>query len=214
MNTLRLFHCFIEHLTIKIISNRIHMSMLLRTQQISGTSKFQISHCNLKSASQIRILADRSQTLLSRLLQHHILSVHQKRIGSSVGTPDPSPKLIKLRKPVSVWIMDNHSIYIGNIQPCLNDRGGNQHINIPVYKGIHHILQFPLTHLAMSKIHPCVRHQLRNTQGNICNIRHSIINIINLSASAQFPVDSLSDCLFIIFHNICLDRHSVHRRFL
>ena len=102
MDTLRLFHCFIEHLTIKIISNRIHMSMLLRTQQISGTSKFQISHCNLKSASQIRILADRSQTLLSRLLQHHILSVHQKRIGSSVGTPDPSPKLIKLRKPVSV----------------------------------------------------------------------------------------------------------------
>ena len=110
--------------------------------------------------------------------------------------------------------MDNHSIYIGNIQPCLNDRGGNQHINIPVYKGIHHILQFPLTHLAMSKIHPCIRHQLRNTQGNICNIRHSIINIINLSASAQFPVDSLSDCLFIIFHNICLDRHSVHRRLL
>ena len=166
------------------------MSMLLRTQQISGTSKFQISHCNLKSASQIRILADRSQTLLSRLLQHHILSVHQKRIGSTVRTSYTSAK------------------------PCLNDRGGNQHINIPVYKGIHHILQFPLTHLAMSKIHPCVRHQLRNTQGNICNIRHSIINIINLSASAQFPVDSLSDCLFIIFHNICLDRHSVHRRLL
>ena len=163
MNSLRLFNRFAEHFTIKIISHCIHMSMLLRTQKISGTAKLQIPHRNLKSTSQICILTDCSQTFLRCLFQHHILSVHQERIGSSVRTPYPSPKLIELGKSISVRVMNDHGIYIGNIQSCFYDRSRNQHINISIYKGIHNIFQFSLTHLPMGKIHSRIRHQLCNT---------------------------------------------------
>ena len=79
--------------------------------------------------------------------------------------------------------MDDHGINIGNIQPCLNDGSGNQHINISIYKTVHNVFQFPLAHLPVGKIHSCLRHQLCNTQCHICNIRYPIINIIHLPTS-------------------------------
>ena len=214
MDSFCLFDCLAEHLAIEIISHRIHMSMLLCTQQISRASKFQISHGNFKSTSQIRIFTNSRQTLLRSLLQHHVLPVHQECIRRSVRSTDSSAKLIKLGKSVSVGIMDDHGIYIGNIQPCFNDRSRNQYINITIYKRIHDILKFSLAHLSMCKIHPRIRHKFRYAQGNIRNIRNTVIDIIDLSAPAQFSVDRLPDCLLIILHNIGLNRHSVHRRFL
>ena len=214
MDSFGFFYRFTEHLTIQIISDCIHMPMLLGSQKISCTSKLQIPHGNLEAASQICVFTDCSQSLLCSLLQHHILSVHQKCVSRAVGPSDSASQLIKLGESISVRIMDDHGINIGNIQPCLNDGSGNQHINISIYKTVHNVFQFPLAHLPVGKIYSCLRHQLCNAQCHICNIRYPIINIIHLPASAKLPVNGFPYSLFIILHYISLDRHSVHGRLL
>ena len=55
---LKVLHRFIEHLTVKIIPNGLHMAMLLAAQEISGPPDFQIPHGDFKPAAQIREFPD------------------------------------------------------------------------------------------------------------------------------------------------------------
>ena len=212
LDSLSLLDSLTEHLAVKVIAHRVHMAMLLSSKKISCSTELQILHGDLKAASKIRIFPHGAESLFRCLLKHLILRIHQKRIGSTVRTSYTSAKLIQLRKTISIGIMDDHGIYIGDIQSRLNNGSGNQYIHISVDKIIHHLLQFPLAHLTMGKIHPGFRHQLRYAKSYLRNIINPIVYIINLAATSKFPADSLPDSLLIIFHNIRLDRHTVHRR--
>ena len=214
MNTLCLLDRLAKHFTVKIIAHCVHMPMLLCSQQISSPSKLQVTHGDLESTSQICKLTDSRKSFFRHLPKHGVPSVHQKRIRRPVGTSDPASQLIKLGKSVLVRIMDDHGIHIGNIQSCLDNSSGNQHINVPIDKIIHNPFQFSLAHLSMGKIHPCVRHQLGNPKGNLINICNPVIDIINLAAPSQLSSDSFPDSLLIILHHISLDRHTIHRRLL
>ena len=108
--------------------------------------------------------------------------------------------------------MDDHSVYVGNIQSCLNNSGGNQYIHISIDKIIHYLLQFPLTHLSMCKIHSGLRHKSGYPKGYFGNVIDSIIYVIHLSTPAKLPADGFPNSLLIILHNVCLDRHTIHRR--
>ena len=66
----------------------------------------------------------------------------------------------------------------------------------------------------MGKIHPGFRNQLADPKGNLVNICHPVINVINLSSSPKLSSDCLANGLLVILHNISLNRHTVHRRLL
>ena len=212
MDTLCLLDCLTEHLAVKVIPYCIHMPMLFCSQKISGASEFQITHCNLESTSQICIFSNRRKSFFCSLFQHRIPAIHKECISSPIWTSDSSTKLIQLWKSISVRIMNDHRIDIGNIQSGLNDRCRNQYIYISVNKCIHDCFQLSLTHLSMGKIHSRIRQKLRDPCRHICNIIHAVINIINLTASSKLTVDCLSYRFLIILHNICLNRNTIHRR--
>ena len=66
----------------------------------------------------------------------------------------------------------------------------------------------------MRKINPRIRDQFGKTRRHIRNIIDSVVYIINLTAPSELSVDCLTDSLFIVLHNISLDRNAVHRRLL
>ena len=213
-NALQILHCFVQHLAIHVITYSFHMTMLPHTQQIARTTDFQISHGNLKATSQIRKFLDCRQTFFCNLFQHLIPLIHQERIGSPVGTSHTTAQLIKLGETEIVGIVNNHSIYIGNIQSCLNNRGRHQHIDFSLDKIEHDPLQFVFLHLSMSKCHICLRHQLGDLGSNIPDIIDTIINIINLSASCHLTYNCLADHLFIIFAHKSLNGQTIVGSFL
>ena len=108
--------------------------------------------------------------------------------------------------------MNDHSVYIGNIQSCLDDRSRNQYIDISVDKRKHNSFKFTLTHLPVCKIHSRIREKFRNSGCHICYIIDTVVHIIYLPASSKFAVNCLTDGLFIILHNIRLNRYTIHRR--
>ena len=71
-----------------------------------------------------------------------------------------------------------------------------------------------LRHLSVGVDHRGIRHQLLHMVRHLLNVFHTVVYIINLAAPGQFPVHSLADHLIVVFHNIGLDGHTIHRRLL
>ena len=70
-----------------------------------------------------------------------------------------------------------------------------------------------LFHLAMCKRYLCLRHQFCDLICHLHNGIDPVINVVNLPAPRQLPADRFAHHLFIIFHHVCLDRHTLLRRF-
>ena len=66
--SLQAFDCFIEHLAVQVVAHSLHVTALRLSQQVSGSPDFQISHGDLKTASQLREFPDGSQTFLCHFL--------------------------------------------------------------------------------------------------------------------------------------------------
>ena len=158
------------------------MSMLARSQKISGATDFQIPHGNFEAASQIRKFLNCSKTLLCHFLQHLILLIHEERIRSTIASSHSSPELVKLGQSHIIRIVDNNGIDIGNIQSGFNNRRGYQYVNVLINKVKHDLFKLLFLHLSMGKRHIGFRDKLLHLGGHICNLIDTVINIIDLSA--------------------------------
>ena len=154
------------------------------------------------------------ETLLRHLLEHLVPAVHEKRVGRPVASSHPSPQLIQLGQAHLIRVVDNHGIYIGNVQAGFNNGGGHQHVNLPVDKSHHDFFQLPLPHLPVGEGHICLRHQLRDLVGYLVDVIDPVIHIEYLAAPGHFPGDGLPDQLIVVFHHIRLNGQTVLGRLL
>ncbi len=75
-NPLEILHRLIQHLAVQIIPYRLHVAVLLCAKQISRSPDLQVAHGNLKAATKLRKLLDRSQSFLRDLLEHFVSFIH------------------------------------------------------------------------------------------------------------------------------------------
>ena len=108
-----------------------------------------------------------------------------------------------------IGVMDNHRIYIGDVQPSLNNRCGYQHVYLSVDKVVHDPLQLVLLHLPMGVFHRDIRNQLLDVACYLRYILHPVIDIVYLPLPSAFSLDRFSYHLVVILHDIGLDRHPV-----
>ena len=73
------------------------MSMLLRPQQITGTTDLQITHRDLKPGAQLCKITNRLQTFFCDLAQSTITFINEIGISQTRGAPYPAAHLIQLR---------------------------------------------------------------------------------------------------------------------
>ena len=79
--------------------------------------------------------------------------------------------------------MNNHGIYIGNIQPCLYDRCRHQYVDLSIDEAIHDLLQFMFFHLSMGISYCRLWNQCLYSVCDLCNIIDTIVYIVDLSLS-------------------------------
>lgn len=68
-------------------------------------------------------------------------------------------------------------------------------------------------HLAVGKRHICLRYQRLDSGCGFCDGLHPVVDIIYLSFPGQFPVNGCPHHFLVIFTDIGLNGHTVHRRF-
>ena len=110
--------------------------------------------------------------------------------------------------------MDNHGIYIGNIKSRLNNRGGNQHVDLAGNEFIHDLFQLMLLHLSVGEGYVCLRHQFRYLRRNLRDIVDTIVDIVNLAAPSQLSADGRPNHLTVVLHHVGLNRQTVLGRLL
>ena len=112
-----------------------------------------------------------------------------------------------------ISIQHDHGVDVRDIHAGLDDRGRNQHIVFPIGKVHDDIFQLVLPHLAMSHSHRCLRNQPLYFAGDPIDGIHPVVQHIDLTSTRQLLFDGLPDHKIIHFHNVCLHRISVFRRF-
>ena len=205
---------FVQQLAVKIVSHLRHMPALGLAQHIACASDLQIPHGNAETASQFRVLPDRAQTLLGRLLQHEVSPVHQESVSCTAGPADPAPELVKLGKAHPVRVVDDHRIYVRDIEAGLYNCRSDQDIDVRVDKIVHDVLDLLGVHLPVGVGDPGLRHQFLHLFRHIRDRGHMIVDKIDLSVPGQLSADRLPDGLLIVLHDKGLDRKPVLRRFL
>ena len=71
-----------------------------------------------------------------------------------------------------------------------------------------------LIHLTMGKGHIRVGHERRHMVCHLVDVIDTVVDIINLSAPRQLPVNRLAHHLVVVLHDVGLNRQAIHRRFL
>ena len=110
--------------------------------------------------------------------------------------------------------MDDHGVHVGNVQPRLDDGGGNQHVDLPVDEIVHDPFQLMLLHLPVGKGHVRLRHQLLNRRRHVRDGVHPVIDIVHLPVSGKLPDDGLPHHFLVVLAHKGLDGLAVPRRFL
>ncbi|MNV29870.1 hypothetical protein D3C71_1211160 [compost metagenome] len=108
--------------------------------------------------------------------------------------------------------MHNKCIYIRNIYTRLNNTCADQHIVLSIKKIKDRLLQLRFRHLAMSDAYPSLRNKHRNLSGHFLNALHTIIEIVDLTATSQFTLYSFPRKRLTMLNNISLHGETVLRR--
>src|SRR5581483_7502906 len=76
----------------------------------------------------------------------------------------------------------------------------------------HHLLQFPLAHLAVADDDPRVGYELLNLLGHFKDVVHAVVYEIDLSFAIQLAKDRLANALLIVADHLRDDAAAVLRR--
>ena len=76
-------------------------------------------------------------------------------IGPPVGAPHPAPELVELGQAEAVGPVDDDGVDVGDVEPVLDDGGGDQDVELPVAGSASMtVLELPFRHLAVGHADP------------------------------------------------------------
>ena len=101
-----------------------------------------------------------------------------------VRTPDPPADLVELGEAQLVRILNDHRVGIRDIESRLDDRRGDEHIDITVDEIQHDLLELVLIHLTMSECHICLRNERRHMVCHLVDVVDTIVYIVHLPAAS------------------------------
>ena len=124
--------------------------MLLAAQQLACATNFQVAHGDAETRAELAGLLQGGQALARDHRQALVAVIEHVGIGLHCGATNTAAQLIELRQAELVSAVDDDGVGGGNIEPALDDRRADQHLELAVGKGQHDLLQLSLRHLAVA----------------------------------------------------------------
>ena len=155
---LQLAHGFFKHTRVHIEAHGVDMAVLLAAQQVASTPQLEIERRNLEACPKVAELFERGKPFSRDFREFSVGLDQQIRIRAAVRAAHAPAKLIELREPVLIRMLDDHDRCGRNINPHLNNRGSNQNIHLTVDELLHHVILILGLHLSMDQSHPITKH--------------------------------------------------------
>src|SRR5437762_181135 len=126
------------------------MTMLLPSEQVSGTPQLQIERGDAEARAQLAEFPDGCQAPPGNLSQRFIRRNQEVGVSTTVRTTDPPSQLVKLGKTITVGSVDDQGVRQRDVEAVFDDRGRHQNIELVMHESRHHLFEFFLAHLTMS----------------------------------------------------------------
>src|SRR5690606_34583021 len=123
------------------------VSGLAGAQQVSGPADLEVAHSDLEARPQRRGLADRAQTFVRVLGQHHLGRMETVRVGAASGASDPTPQLVQLTQTEAVGPVDNEGVDRGNVDAGFDDRRAHENVVAALPEVDDHLFESAFVHL-------------------------------------------------------------------
>ena len=121
-------------------------------------------------------------------------------------------KLVQIGQPVAVGLVDEDRVGVGDVQPALDDRRGQQQVEAAVDEVEHHLFQVVLGHLAVGDGQAGLGHDLPQPPGEDLDVLDAVVDEEDLPAAVQFPQHGVADQLGVEARHAGFDRQAVLRR--
>ena len=125
---------------------------------------------------------------------------------------DATSQLVQIRKAVSIRLIDENGIGIGDVETTFDDRGGDEDIRAPLHKSDHRRFHRIFVHLSMHDVDRCFRNQCVNFVGNRLDIVNAVMNEIDLAISIQLTNDCRTNQFTVPAAYPSLYGHAILRR--
>src|SRR5690606_11193274 len=129
-----------------------------------------------------------------------------------VGAAHPAVQLVEVGEAEQVGALHYQRVDLGEVETRLDDRGGDEHVVLPVPEVEHHLLELSLRHLAVGHDVPGVRHQFTETGHGSLDGPHTVVNVEDLPLTEELASDGGGHCLLVVGADIGENRVTVFGR--
>ena len=190
------------------------MSALSRGQDAARSADLKVPHGDLEAGSEGSEVTDGGETLGGDFGQDLVLTEQEPGVCPPAGAADPSADLVQLRQSEMVRILHDKGVAVGDIHSRLDDGGTDEDIALPFHQLLPDFGEGFLVHLSVGHFHPGFRDHISQFVCRPVDGLHPVVQVVHLTAAAEFSLDGVADGGFVVLRHIGLDRMPVHRRVL
>ena len=117
----------------------------------------------------------------------------QVTVGLVFVSPYPAPELVKIRKPVTIGVVDEDRIGVGDVESAFNDRRGNQDVELAGDKVGHNIFEVPFIHLPVPISKGGFGDERFKLLLHQVNVIDSVVNEKSLAITAKLSQNSITN---------------------
>lgn len=174
------------------------MTGLLAAQQVSGASDLQVLHGHVHARAHLGVLGDRGQALVGRLGERLLRRVEEVGVAPVAATADTAAQLVELGEAEVVAALHDQGVGVGDVDAGLDDRGGDQYVELLLPEVHHHLFQGLFGHLAVGRRDPRLRDDLAQPGGGPVDRLDAVVDVERLALAEQFAADGRADLLLLV----------------
>ena len=209
---LQLADGLLEQLHVHLEADRLDVAALLAAEQVARAANLEVERRHAEPAAEVGELADGREPLPRHRRQRVARRDQQVRVGRPVGPPDAPAQLVELRQAVAVGAVDDDRVDVRDVEAVLDDRRGEQHVELARDEVDHRPLELVLAHLAVADDDPRLGHEPREQVADRVDRLDAVVDEVDLAAARQLVADDARDERLVEAHDVGLDGEAVLRR--
>ena len=199
----------LQNFLIGFISQVLHESALLGTQQIACATDIQILHGQVKAAAQLRECFKSFQPAPRFWVEHAQGRCQQVAERLAVAAPHAPAHLVQVTQTKAMGIINDDGVGVGYINAVFNNSGREQHVVVVVNEAHDYFLEFLRLHLPVPDGYAAVGHVFLDYFGNMWQRTDATAHEVNLTVAAHLEVDGVGNYFGIKGGNLRLHRIAV-----
>ena len=158
------------------------------------------------------MLVNRFKALLRFFGEAYMLGEHEVGVRLHARTSHTAFKLVHLREAEALRIFDDECVGVRIVDAALDNRGGNEHIDLARAEIFHHAFELFFTHLAVRHADARFASGFLHTTDGFFDGAHAIAYVIHLSPAMQLAANGVAYDIDVPFAHVHFDGASVARR--